>query len=326
VTSVARASGVARDWPQYVCPAHGVPLAEEPRSLVCPRGESFPVRAGIPRFVPATTYADAFGAQWRRFRLTQLDSHTGTTISADRIRRCLGDELWSGLDGRHVVECGCGAGRFTEILLARGARVTSVDLSEAVDANQANFPQSDAHRVAQADISALPFAPRRFDVAFCLGVLQHTPNPEAALAALYEQVRPGGSLVFDCYAHRLPWLLSAAPLFRALFRLLPPPRSLAAAERLVDVLLPLHRNAGRLEPLLGRFSPVVSYFRLLLELSPEAQREWAILDTHDALTDRYKHFRSPDEIRRTLERLGLDGVHVHEGGNGVEARGRRPES
>jgi SAM-dependent methyltransferase len=47
----------------------------------------------------------------------------------------MGDELFSSLAGKHVLEAGCGAGRFTEVLLKAGAYVTSIDLSSAVEAN-----------------------------------------------------------------------------------------------------------------------------------------------------------------------------------------------
>jgi 2-polyprenyl-3-methyl-5-hydroxy-6-metoxy-1,4-benzoquinol methylase len=103
-----------------------------------------------------------------------------------------------------VLEAGCGAGRFTEVLLKRGASVTSIDLTDAVAANQENFPQSEHHRIAQADILRLPFSPKQFDAVFCLRVIQHTPSPEAAIAALYDQVRPGGLLVIDHYAPTRP--------------------------------------------------------------------------------------------------------------------------
>ncbi|MDX6474670.1 MAG: hypothetical protein QOH95_181, partial [Gaiellaceae bacterium] len=258
------------------------------------------------------------------YRLTQLDSHTGTTISHDRARRCLGNKLWESLAGLHVLECGCGAGRFTEVLLERGARVTSVDLSEAVDANAATFPPGPSHRVAQADILRLPFQPRSYDVVFCLGVVQHTPDPEQTIASLYEHVRPGGWLVFDHYSRRLQWWLSTAPLFRAYLKRLSPDRGLAATERLVDTLLPLHRRAGALAPLVRRLSPVQTYFGRL-PLDDTAQREWALLDTHDALRDWYKHFRTGEQIERTLSSLGLVDIQTGLGGNGIEARGRRPE-
>jgi len=312
------------DWPPWCCPTHGSELVRAGEELRCGRGDAYPVERGIPRFVRGRRYSDAFGEQWKRYRLTQLDSHTGTTISRDRARRCLGGELWDDLGGRDVLECGCGAGRFTDVLLAQGARVTSVDLSEAVDANQENFPQDDRHRVAQADLLRLPFAPRSFDVVFCLGVVQHTPRPEQTIAALYEQVRPGGWLVFDHYSRRLQWWLGTAPLFRVVLKRLPSERGLAATKRLVDLLLPLHRRGGVTATLARRVSPVQAYYGKL-PLTDEAQREWALLDTHDALRDWYKHFRTRDQIERTLRDLGLVDVSCVEGGNGIEARGRRPD-
>jgi SAM-dependent methyltransferase len=287
----------------------------------------FERRGGIPRFVDGGTYSDAFGAQWKRYRRTQLDSHTGTTLSSDRTRSVLGGELYGGLVGSDVLEVGCGAGRFTEVLLAQGARVTSVDLSPAVEANLQNFAQDARHRIAQADALRLPFEPQQYDVVFCLGVVQHTPSPEATIAALYEHVRPGGWLAFDHYRHRLRWWLSTAPAFRAVLKRLPADRGLRLTDTLVSVLFPVHRAigpAGLPGRVLRRISPVQTYYHAFPELSEELQREWAFLDTHDVLTDWYKHFRTPLQIATTLARLGLVDRHVCAAGNGIEARGRRP--
>ena len=96
--------------------------------------------------------------------------------------------------------------------------MTSIDLSSAVDANQATCPQGAKHRIAQADILALPFLPLQFDIVFCLGVIQHTPKPEQTITRLYDQVKPGGSLVFDHYTHTLSWYTKTAPLFRHVLR------------------------------------------------------------------------------------------------------------
>ena len=66
------------------CPTHNQPLTED---LKCPAGCTFPIVNNIPRFVSTENYANAFGRQWNKFRKTQLDSHTGTTISRDRLQR-----------------------------------------------------------------------------------------------------------------------------------------------------------------------------------------------------------------------------------------------
>jgi 2-polyprenyl-3-methyl-5-hydroxy-6-metoxy-1,4-benzoquinol methylase len=284
---------------------------------------------GIPRFVRGSTYADHFGAQWKRYRHTQLDSHTGMPLSKDRLRRCLGDELWRNLAGKQVLECGCGAGRFTEILLERGAFLTSVDLSAAVDANAQTCPITPRHRVAQADITQLPFRDQRFDVVLCLGVIQHTPIPDRTIARLSDQVAPGGALVIDHYTYNLRWYTSSAPLFRFVFKRLSPDTSLALVERMGRWLLPLHKIASRIRIasiFLARVSPMLTYYRAYPELSESLQTEFALLDTHDSLTDFYKHFRTRKEIRHILESLGLKSIWCEYGGNGVEARAVRPAS
>jgi SAM-dependent methyltransferase len=316
------------NWPEWSCPVHRKPLINQGDTLSCSNGDSFSVKDAIPRFVSKSDYAEAFGAQWRRYRLTQLDSYTGTTITRDRARRCLGEELWDELSGKQVLECGCGAGRFSEILLDRGAYVTSIDLSEAVDANGENFPIGDKHRIAQADIRQLPFASQQFDVVFCLGVVQHTPNPEEAIACLYDQVKPGGVLVIDHYTYSISgYTKILAPLFWLYLRRLPPKEGILWTEWLVDTLLPLHKAVRRFYPaqmFLSRLSPVRCYYHAYPELSDELQQEWAFLDTHDSLTPQFKHSRTPGKIRNTLERLSLRAISCEKRGYCVEARGERP--
>jgi 2-polyprenyl-3-methyl-5-hydroxy-6-metoxy-1,4-benzoquinol methylase len=308
----------------WACPDHRTPLRSNGAELTCERRHAFSIIDGIPRFVQTGSYAAGFGPQWLKYRQTQLDSFTGESLSANRARRCIGEHTWNRLEGAHVLECGCGAGRFTEVLLARGAAVTSIDMTEAVEADQANFPQDDRHRIAQADILKLPFVGRGFDVVFCLGVLQHTPVPEQAMAALFEQVRPGGLVVVDHYRYRPGYFLSTQPIARAVLRRLPPDTGLKATDRMVRLLWPLHSRLRRYRKLVSRVSPVHTYFHQFPELSDEHQRAWAFLDTHDALTDHYKWFRTRGQIRRALSSLGAVDVEAWKDGNGVEARGRRP--
>ena len=314
-------------WLSLVCPVDRLPLRQEVSRLLCDRGHVYPIINEIPRFVSNDSYANAFGLQWNRYRRSQLDTYTGINISADRLRRSLGPVLWDALPGLTILECGCGAGRFTEVLLARGARVASVDLSSAVEANRETCPISVRHQIIQADLTALPFAEGTFDVVVCLGVLQHTPSPERSMAALYEQVRPGGALVIDHYRRRWSSYLGTAWLVRAVVKRLSPERAAVVVDRLVRGGLPVRRSVDRvpiLRSLVGRLIPVVSYAREYPQLSAALQEEWSYLDTYDSLTDWYKHTRSVASIRRALATLGLEGLVVRRGGNGVEASGRKP--
>lgn len=303
---------------------------ENASALACSLGCRAPVVRNIPRFVESDGYAAAFGWQWTHFRRSQLDSYTGTTISRDRLTRCLGGSL-SVVRGKTVLEAGCGAGRFTEIMLAAGARVVAADLSAAVDANYQNCGDHPEYFVCQADIRRLPVAPQSFDFVVCLGVVQHTPHPEETLAALARYVAPGGVLVVDHYSEDYP-VTAPRRILRDLLLRMPADRARAVALGTTRALLPLHRalwqrrrGFGRLRRYLGRVSPVVDYYEAYPELGTHLLSEWAVLDTHDTLTDRYKHLRRPDQIRDTLVTLGLADVEVNVGGNGVEARARRAQ-
>ena len=103
---------------------------------------------------------------------------------------------------------------------------------------------------------------------------------------------------------------------------------MAVTSKLVDLFLPIQKAVRSFRParsIVHRISPVLfSYYAIYPELNDTQQREWPLLDTHDALTDWYKHFRTTNQIRRTLADLGMEHIWSEYGGNGVEARGVRP--
>jgi len=154
----------------------------------------YPIRNGIPRFVPEANYADNFGMQWNHFRQTQLDSHSGHPISANRFWNATG---WRPEDiaGQWVLDAGCGAGRFAEVALDAGANMVALDYSSAVDACYANLKHHPNLHVVQGDIYALPFERASFPFVYSLGVLQHTPDVAKAFAALPPLVAGGGAVV-----------------------------------------------------------------------------------------------------------------------------------
>jgi SAM-dependent methyltransferase len=322
--------------PELRCLEHALPLkanrdaVEDATDITCSAGCSVPVVKSVPRFVDSSNYAQGFGLQWNAFRKTQLDSYTGTTISRDRLTRCVGGSL-DVLRGKSVLEVGCGAGRFTEVMLAAGARVFACDLSNAVEANYENCHQASHYFVCQADARRLPVEPHSFDFVVCLGVIQHTPSPEETISALAGNVRSGGTLVIDHYAPGYVSNFLQRNLRRLLIRL---PASFAKpiALNLARALLPLHRStwkpdgASRLRALLLKHSPLVDYYKDYAQLGNELLSEWSVLDTHDTLTDYYKHLRTGNEIAACLRSCELVDIEVSYGGNGVEARARMPVS
>lgn len=315
---------------QWICPKHGCPLKNHNQVFECPEGCSFRLVNSIPRFVPVENYASSFGLQWNQYRTTQLDSHTGLTISRDRLTRLLGGSL-DVVKGKKVLEAGCGAGRFSEILLEAGAHLQAVDLSTAVEANYKNCSSFPNYSVCQASIMELPFDHEQFDVVICIGVIQHTPNPEYTMDALCKQVKAGGLLVIDHYTQGYA-VTPSRRLLRALLLKLPGEIALSFCKVLTALLWPFHRllwlgrrlpGFNRIRQLFLRLSPIVDYHDAYPQLGPQLLKVWATLDTHDTLTDYYKHLRSADEIREYLLQCGMENIEAYYAGNGVEARARK---
>jgi SAM-dependent methyltransferase len=318
-------------------PGTGATLSRSGDRLTSADGASFPIVNHIPRFVSSEDYSADFGAQWKRFPRTQLDSHTGHPISRDRLARCFAGALPE-VEGRRVLEAGSGAGRFTEVLLDHGAVLDSFDMSSAVEANAVNNGGR-RFTLVQADIRKIPFQRGSYDFVVCLGVLQHTPDTEESIARLWEMVRPGGRLVIDHYdwnRWRLPPPIGGiSPLYRQLVLRLPRANRWAAVKRHVDFWFPFywrHRGNRWAQRLLSRIAGLNFYYGGLPLETREQFYEWALLDTHDAMTDVYKRLRTLRSIRRTLERLGAAEILVTkgalgiQGGNGIEASCRKPRA
>ncbi|HLL73742.1 MAG TPA: methyltransferase domain-containing protein [Pyrinomonadaceae bacterium] len=295
----------------------------------------YPVEDGIPRFVPRENYASSFGYQWNRFKLEQIDSANGTNLSEKRFYSETG---WSaeGLGGKWVLDAGCGAGRFLDVASRSGAEVVGLDISDAVDAARANLAGRGNAHLVQGSILSPPFKAGAFDACYCIGVIQHTPDPRAALRALPVLLREGGRIAVTIY-ERKPWTkLNAKYLVRPLTKRLGKERLLRGIRGAMPVLFPLTDVLFRL-PVVGRvfvFSIPVANYVGEKSLSRRQRYDWAVLDTFDMLSPQYDQPQTQDEVQAALaeagvvdiERLPNPGVNVvgrKEGGRPAAA-GVRP--
>jgi SAM-dependent methyltransferase len=265
--------------------------------LACGNDHAYPVRDGVPRFVPDAAYTDSFSYEWQRFRTTQLDSHTARTDSRDRLQASLNFPLEE-LRGKLVLDVGCGVGRFGEIVHNYGGCYVGVDYSLAIDAAQSNIGHLDDVYLIQADLFALPLVSDVFDLVICLGVLHHTPDPRRAFGSLPRMLKPGGALSVTVYdAGNKVYVMNSRFWRRLTTRL--PRRWLHA---LSYAAVPLYYLWTL--PLVGWLLRSVAFISL------ERDWRWRVLDTFDWYSPRYQSWHTHHEVFGWYKENGLVEVEV----------------
>jgi 2-polyprenyl-6-hydroxyphenyl methylase / 3-demethylubiquinone-9 3-methyltransferase len=102
------------------------------------------------------------------------------------------------LSGARVLDVGCGGGILSEALARSGAAVLGIDLArDVLDVAELHAHEcqlSVAYQVIAAEeLAALQ--PAAFDLVTCMEMLEHVPDPGAALGALARLVKPGGDVI-----------------------------------------------------------------------------------------------------------------------------------
>jgi SAM-dependent methyltransferase len=282
--------------------------------LVCTGGgHAFPVTRFIPRFVAGDDYADAFALEWTAFRTAHLDSYTGLNYLDQQLRQFL-DFPIERLEGKLVLDAGCGLGRFTEIVLNYRGAVVAVDLSGAIDAAFQNLNHREGVYFVQADIFRLPFRAETFDFAYSWGVLHHTPDPPLAFQQLPPLVRPGGKLMTMVYASYNKPYRAITEFYRRLTTRLPKRLLL----RLSYIAIPLY-YVGKI-PALG---PLVTRLLLPVSVRPPTHR-WRVGNTFDLYSPKYAFAYDHVEVHRWYEAAGFDGIRPVAPDSGISFIATKP--
>ena len=93
--------------------------------------------------------------------------------------------------GKEVLDVACGTGVLFPDYLARGVKVTAVDIApEMVKLAAAKFPQVE---VLCGDVETMELE-SRFDCIMIYNAFPHFPDPEPVIASLVKKLKKGGTL------------------------------------------------------------------------------------------------------------------------------------
>jgi ubiquinone/menaquinone biosynthesis C-methylase UbiE/uncharacterized protein YbaR (Trm112 family) len=269
-------------------------------------GSNWPIISGVPRFVPSENYASSFGYQWNRFKKVQIDSMNGVAQSE---RRLHAESEWKKewTSEEWVLDVGCGAGRFLEVASRDKCEVIGVDISNAVDAAAEMLGNRKNVHLVQASIFELPFRDDAMDACYCIGVIQHTPDPGLALHSIPRVLKGGGKLAVTIYERNNFTLLNSKYLLRQLTRWFNPKILLALVHLMMPVFWPLSEVLFRV-PVLGRLFrfliPIANYVEDP-ELTWKQRYQWAVLDTFDMLAPRYDQPQKEEDAVAVLRGAGV---------------------
>ncbi len=105
------------------------------------------------------------------------------------------------LQGKKVLDVGCGGGILADSMARRGADVLGIDLAgKALKVAQLHAIEAQTPHVAYRECSAEDLAqeqPAQYDIVTCMEMLEHVPQPASVVKACAELVKPGGWVFFS---------------------------------------------------------------------------------------------------------------------------------
>lgn len=239
----------------------------------------------------------AFEFEHRRYRAARY-----LRISPELINAWLADVQLPReyFQGRTVLDVGCGSGRWTYAMASLGARVVSVDFTDAaVEVTREVTQGLENVDVIQASLFHLPFRAEQFDFVVSWGVLHHTFDTAAAFRAIAPLVLPGGMLYVMVYERRSPLKVVGTELLRMVLRRLSPEARYRACGRLViknRLLFQLLRGFVECIP--------------VRKLSEALDAETTQFGLYDWYSPRYNHLHSVEEVRGWFREAGFEDLRL----------------
>ncbi len=256
-------------------------------------GTRYPVLEGIPRILPESERRDNYS---RNFQYYWLNMNWHRPAMTKQRFYELTEWRPGDLQGKFILDAGCGGGRWVYQFAEEGAReVVAFDYTLAVERAKAICGRFANVHYVQADLFRMPFPDDLFDIVHCHGVLMATPDPRGGIASLTRRVRPGGELAILLY------------------------RNLTGPQKLLDdaicgvtkrlpTWLMFYLTLG---PTVIEYIPgAVPLLENVVHLSGQPDFTLKHLHNFDWYTCAYRHRNSPAEARAWLGELGFAGIKI----------------
>lgn len=173
----------------------------------------------------------------------------------------------AGLNGKTVLDVGCGGGILAEAMAGKGASVTGIDLADK-SLGVARLHQLESGADVQYEqVPTETYAqdnPGRFDVVTCMEMLEHVPDPAAIVSACADLTKPDGWVFFSTINRNPKSFLFAIVGAEYILNLLP--RGTHDYDKLIkpSELAGAARNAGLLSDRMNGmvYNPLTKQYRL----------------------------------------------------------------
>lgn len=164
-------------------------------------GKSCEVTASVPRMIVDLGDRDELSESWGFQWAVQADGKLETdTYYGEKEEDEIGNFFKylgispADLQGKTILDAGCGCGRLTKALGKYSAEVVGIDIASSIERINDYCSSEDNVHIMQADIVDIPFRDESFDYVWSKLAVCYTHEPEQAFANLAGLVKPAGKL------------------------------------------------------------------------------------------------------------------------------------
>lgn len=240
---------------------------------------------------------EGFGREWEAYDQSALTDEEASRTFDDYFAIFDFTGLGEGFD------LGCGSGRWAKLVAPRVQHLHCIDPSEAIEVAKKNLAGHENVTFHRADAEHIPLADNSQSFGYCLGVLHHIPNPEAALQSAVRKLKPGAQFLVYLY-----YALETRPVwFRGIWKVAD-----ALRKGISRLPFPLRRRVTDLIATVV-YWPLARFGRPdwpLVEIYNDKSFYTMRTDALDRFGTRLEHRFTKDQVVTMMKRCGLTKIRV----------------